>query len=249
MADSFITQCPHCQVKFKLTESQLNAAKGSVRCGACLNIFNAKEHLTANQAKPTPVKKVAPEPVKRGQISQPATSTEQIESNSDNLFEFDNDPTGDIEDDISESLFAGLDEQSGEFELPEDKDTGYSSDDDDINSFFAEAEEGLNNIFEEPESENSLDMSATSEADFEQISDDFSNLQSAESIFDESKIDTSSELSGLNDTSDDDSEDDFIFGVDEPNEFEIDDQFLNFDEKEADAFSGDAFIIKRRRDP
>lgn len=40
-----ITRCPKCNTSFRISESHLNTAKGSVRCGSCLNIFNAKEYL------------------------------------------------------------------------------------------------------------------------------------------------------------------------------------------------------------
>lgn len=47
MSDSFVTQCPHCGTTFKVTSVHLNAANGSVRCGACLKIFSAKNHLVS----------------------------------------------------------------------------------------------------------------------------------------------------------------------------------------------------------
>ena len=42
---SFITQCPHCRTSFRLSRSQLGAARGVVRCGACLEVFNASQRL------------------------------------------------------------------------------------------------------------------------------------------------------------------------------------------------------------
>lgn len=41
MTDSQLTQCPHCKASFKVSEEQLSVANGRVRCGACLNIFDA----------------------------------------------------------------------------------------------------------------------------------------------------------------------------------------------------------------
>ncbi|MBL6691218.1 MAG: DUF3426 domain-containing protein [Pseudomonadales bacterium] len=40
-----ITQCPECQTSFRVTEAQLRIAEGSVRCGACLNVFQAEDYL------------------------------------------------------------------------------------------------------------------------------------------------------------------------------------------------------------
>lgn len=51
MPDSFITQCPHCGTSFRVKEEHLAVANGSVRCGACLQVFSARNHLV-NAAKP-----------------------------------------------------------------------------------------------------------------------------------------------------------------------------------------------------
>lgn len=45
MTDSFVTQCPHCQKSFRVTHHQLSLARGVVRCGACLQVFNAARQL------------------------------------------------------------------------------------------------------------------------------------------------------------------------------------------------------------
>lgn len=36
-----LTQCPHCKASFKVSEAQLSVANGRVRCGSCMNIFDA----------------------------------------------------------------------------------------------------------------------------------------------------------------------------------------------------------------
>lgn len=45
MTESFVTQCPHCQTRFRVTRTQLGMANGAVRCGACLQVFNAAAQL------------------------------------------------------------------------------------------------------------------------------------------------------------------------------------------------------------
>jgi predicted Zn finger-like uncharacterized protein len=45
MTDSFVTQCPHCQTSFRVSYHQLSAARGAVRCGSCLQVFNAARQL------------------------------------------------------------------------------------------------------------------------------------------------------------------------------------------------------------
>ncbi len=46
----FITNCPACQTQFVVTEEQLNQHNGKVRCGHCLNVFNASEQLVNTDA-------------------------------------------------------------------------------------------------------------------------------------------------------------------------------------------------------
>ena len=43
--EPLITSCPNCETRFRVTESQLQVAKGQVRCGACLHVFDGTEHL------------------------------------------------------------------------------------------------------------------------------------------------------------------------------------------------------------
>ena len=50
MTDSFVTQCPHCQTRFRVSHAQLNVARGVVRCGSCLQVFNAARQLLEQRA-------------------------------------------------------------------------------------------------------------------------------------------------------------------------------------------------------
>ena len=43
----YLTQCPSCKTNFRTSPAQLDAAQGSVRCGACLSIFSAQSNRTA----------------------------------------------------------------------------------------------------------------------------------------------------------------------------------------------------------
>lgn len=55
MADNkYQTQCPHCGVKFQITDQHLALAKGNVRCGSCLQVFQASQHLVPLTATPPP---------------------------------------------------------------------------------------------------------------------------------------------------------------------------------------------------
>jgi predicted Zn finger-like uncharacterized protein len=42
---STVTQCPTCSTRFRVTQDQLDAYHGMVRCGRCEAVFNAIEHL------------------------------------------------------------------------------------------------------------------------------------------------------------------------------------------------------------
>lgn len=60
MTDSFVTQCPHCQTRFRVSHAQLSVARGMVRCGSCLQVFNAAKQLLeqrigAANASPEPL--------------------------------------------------------------------------------------------------------------------------------------------------------------------------------------------------
>ena len=71
MSESHVTQCPNCRTSFRVSQAQLAAAHGAVRCGACLHVFNAAEQLFGPRAAaPAPVTaKTASAPVK----AQPET--------------------------------------------------------------------------------------------------------------------------------------------------------------------------------
>lgn len=69
MTDSFVTQCPHCQTSFRVSHTQLSVARGVVRCGNCLQVFNAAKQLLEQSAAQQalvvepPAPQAPPEPV------------------------------------------------------------------------------------------------------------------------------------------------------------------------------------------
>lgn len=56
MTDAKQTKCPHCGSTFRISDAQLAAKGGSVRCGSCLQVFRADLHLVGAgaPAKPAP---------------------------------------------------------------------------------------------------------------------------------------------------------------------------------------------------
>ena len=70
-SNPMITRCPKCGTAFRVTASQLQSAKGAVRCGSCLHVFKAQEHLVATPATIKP----APTPPAKPADPQPQTDT------------------------------------------------------------------------------------------------------------------------------------------------------------------------------
>lgn len=67
---TMVTRCPKCATAFRITSAQLQSAKGSVRCGSCLHVFKAQDHLVKNPA-PTKAETAAVEKSEPG-APQPA---------------------------------------------------------------------------------------------------------------------------------------------------------------------------------
>ncbi|ANI52372.1 DUF3426 domain-containing protein [Pseudomonas sp. DR 5-09] len=72
MTDSFVTQCPHCQTSFRVSHAQLSVARGVVRCGSCLQVFNAAKQLLEQHAGKEAVTPVTPLISEPPPISEPA---------------------------------------------------------------------------------------------------------------------------------------------------------------------------------
>lgn len=55
-----LTSCPECVTTFRVTQEQLGARRGMVRCGHCNAVFNAYDNLQAEIEAPTPPEGEAP---------------------------------------------------------------------------------------------------------------------------------------------------------------------------------------------
>lgn len=80
MTDTFITQCPHCQTSFRLNQAQLSAARGSVRCGACLQVFNATSQIISDprETTPKPIAVHSPNTPKTATQPEPTASSSRL---------------------------------------------------------------------------------------------------------------------------------------------------------------------------
>ncbi|MCP3689826.1 MAG: DUF3426 domain-containing protein [Gammaproteobacteria bacterium] len=45
------TRCPNCKARYRVTDNQLHAAQGKVRCGECNNVFNALQALNSQEGE------------------------------------------------------------------------------------------------------------------------------------------------------------------------------------------------------
>ena len=82
MTDSFVTQCPHCQARFRVNHAQLSVARGVVRCGSCLQVFNAARQLLEQRGKasaPEPEAPLALTPEPARAISQKQWTAEELD--------------------------------------------------------------------------------------------------------------------------------------------------------------------------
>jgi len=90
MTDSFVTQCPHCQTSFRVSHTQLSVARGVVRCGSCLQVFNAAKQLLEQRAGKDAITPQVPaivEPPEPRAISQKQWSAAELDLDSLDLDE------------------------------------------------------------------------------------------------------------------------------------------------------------------
>lgn len=127
MADtSLLTRCPHCDTRFRVTDEQLAVAKGKVRCGSCMDIFDAREHQITTESE-----------------TAPRTDQPQSDSQDEPDLIFQDNP----EEDAAEGPYAGNrlnfsdDELSDSFRSFDETRTADSDDDDEskIDESWAEA--------------------------------------------------------------------------------------------------------------
>ena len=111
---SFLTQCPHCLTSFRVTDSQLEAADGLVRCGACLGIFSAAANRITLKQTPEEAAAAPTEPELEDDIDTPGAEDEFAS-------EEDTDEFVAVPDDAPEAVAATetVDAASYEFIVPD----------------------------------------------------------------------------------------------------------------------------------
>ena len=74
------TQCPQCSTRFKVSQEQLDAHQGMVRCGRCQAVFNAVQYLHDDQPSPQLDLLIAPDKVRQASAeiaAEPAPATHE----------------------------------------------------------------------------------------------------------------------------------------------------------------------------
>ena len=118
----YLTRCPACRTKFDLTEEQMNARAGRVRCGECQEIFQANENLIGEPAKEEEHAEVS----QRGSTTNDTSNMASIDDSSlDDLFNepLISDPKGDnpeidLDEEFSldDEITMEFDQLTGEFD-------------------------------------------------------------------------------------------------------------------------------------
>ncbi|WP_300412108.1 DUF3426 domain-containing protein [uncultured Alcanivorax sp.] len=107
MATQYKTRCPHCAAQFKITDEHLKQARGAVRCGSCLQVFQATDYLVD-----PPEQVASTENRWAGALdSNSSTSPDKQTSRKDSPFsdgELDLDPDLDAQDDDEQHDDSGL---------------------------------------------------------------------------------------------------------------------------------------------
>jgi predicted Zn finger-like uncharacterized protein len=106
MTTHTVTRCPQCGTSFRITPAQLQSARGAVRCGSCLHIFRAQDHLVGGDKPAAVGSKAAPAKTTAATPGKPATAPERKQHGAPPKYS----PTGQKPE---EDMKAGLDTAPG----------------------------------------------------------------------------------------------------------------------------------------
>ena len=108
-----VTACPHCGTTFRVTETQLQSARGAVRCGSCLHIFKASDHFVDQETNKV-VEHHTPGKEQRSPLEEKLPEDEFLERELEGELEL-------IDADLEELLLEG--EDLNDLVLPEDQES------------------------------------------------------------------------------------------------------------------------------
>lgn len=75
-----VTRCPKCATAFRITSTQLESAKGAVRCGSCLHIFKAQDFLVKSETSEAPKATSQATAITAEKIEAPKSETAKTET-------------------------------------------------------------------------------------------------------------------------------------------------------------------------
>ncbi|MFZ5560064.1 MAG: DUF3426 domain-containing protein [Pseudomonadota bacterium] len=108
MTDAKQTKCPHCGSTFRISDAQLAARGGNVRCGSCLQVFRADQNLVAAPAA-APAATAAPAAKARQKGTDESWATNLIGEEGGTIEGKDSDDFGFNADDIDSFISQGAD--------------------------------------------------------------------------------------------------------------------------------------------
>ncbi len=243
-----LTRCPHCGATFRVTEAHLNAAHGKVRCGACMAIFNATEHLlkTPDVAPAAPVPAAEPRREPRFEDEPEATTAEPeadfetstevaAEDDSDDFLIDDNTPLPDEElgdADLVAELEAALKEEQDAAAPASRSAASHLNPAQDLDALLAEEEEAHGELADEL---HELDEQALAGAELDAIlAPDAEDLTAEHALSDEDD-----EEFIFQDNPEEDSAEDRYTGL-RISDDELSDSFRDLDRPTQAAFADDA---------
>lgn len=74
-----VSRCPNCDTSFKVTDAQLAAAAGAVRCGACLQIFVASDYFVDAPVDDLPSRIDEEDPIEAEDVPIEEPTADQLE--------------------------------------------------------------------------------------------------------------------------------------------------------------------------
>lgn len=108
MAAQYKTRCPHCGAQFRISEQHLAQAKGAVRCGSCLKVFQATDHLIADKPAEKPAARATPadKPPEQNKWTMPdeRVPATPVEAPASKRWTLDDDLSDDMEDAVPSKL-------------------------------------------------------------------------------------------------------------------------------------------------
>ena len=108
-----VTQCPTCNTRFKVTQSQLDARQGLVRCGHCQAVFNATAQLHDDQPSPQLDLPITAEEAPQGLLESASSTEAELAFSTDGDLDFSRVDSPHTETETAAEITAEIEPQPG----------------------------------------------------------------------------------------------------------------------------------------